>query len=148
MAMTQKQVEDATLGLFWTAWRAGSPALNNGQVVRVDWEAIADLVFPDKDEAFARAKFKTISGRQTSFGPPGGRRFTNQFCVTVEIFVPRGRSRQNADALAQVAVSAFEGVAFDAGDGFFTSVYPREAGSYANYWEIDVAAYGQYTSLA
>jgi hypothetical protein len=148
MPMTAQQTQDAANALFWAAWQAASPALNGGAVARVEWDAVGDADLKDKDDAFARVKFLTLSGRQTSFGPPGGRRFTNNFAVSVEIYVPRGRGRQIANGLAQIAVDAFEGVALQGGDAFFTGVYPKEAGAYANFWEIDVAAYGQYTSLA
>lgn len=88
------------------------------EMFRVPWEVTAgrkcdwpNAGVPDhlENEIWARWSLDYMSGRQTSMGGTGGRKFGKVGMVYITIFTPLGGGLAQARDAAQIAIDAYEG---------------------------------------
>jgi hypothetical protein len=138
---TLESARDEIQDLFWAAWKAKTPALNNGEVVKVFWPKQVSEA-PDVSKPFARVQVVHQTGAQATLGTKNNRRFDRAGFVVIEIFTPVSTEwGLSFDMnLAIIARDAFEGVGTDSGI-WFRNVRVQEIGADGNgCWQTNVTA--------
>lgn len=145
---TFDSARDEILGLFKTQWDAETPAVNGGNVPRVEWPGVDSGSPPPAGAAWARIVVRHATSRQTTFGETGNRRFTRPGLVTVQVFAPTadGIGLSLAEKLAIIARDAFEGRGTASGI-WFRNVRITEIGPDGTWYQMNVLAEFQYDEL-
>lgn len=145
---TFTEARDEILGLLKTAWDAGTPALNSGQVVRMEWPGVVQPTAPPADAPYARPAIRHGRGAQRTLGTVGNRRFTRIGLVTVQVFAPisRGGGLSLAESLGIIARDAFEGVGTASGI-WFRNVRIQEIGADDIWQQFNVIAEFEYDEI-
>ncbi len=133
---------DAILTLFKVAWDAQTPPVPKllNDDVKDDLPA---GTFP-----WARIIVRHNTGFQATLaGETGNRRFRRLGLVTVQIFTPYGDGLDLNDALAKVAVDAFEGKSTAADEVLFRNVRSNEVGQDGNWFQTNVFAEFEYDEV-
>ena len=148
--LTYEEARDFILDKFKLAWDANAPAVNGGQVPKVEYQNVspAQPALADGNKAWARVSVRHSSGSQRSMGPVGGRIFTRRGVVTVQVFVPAGKQGLVlADRLGKVAADAFEGEETSAGSVWFRNVTYREVGVDNGWFQVNAVAEFEYDAV-
>lgn len=129
------EARDEILKHFTTQWNAQTPP-----VPALFYEdKTQDL--PDDDDPYARITVRhNDMAQKTVGGNTGSRIFERDGVVVVQIFAPNNDGLQEADRLANIAHSAFEGqkTAEDRVD--FRNVRIREVGQEGPWFQVNVIA--------
>lgn len=137
MSLTFAQARDELLEAITAAWTAGA----GGAPLFYDdrpGEAPADAT------TWARVHIQHNLGTQSTIGGPiGTSLFRRDGLLTVQIFTPIGKGLSQADALAKVAIDAFEGKSTPNGV-WFRKVRMREIGPDRSWFNVNVYAEFNY----
>jgi len=134
-------VEGTVFGLLKTAWDTHSPSYNDGYPVEIAWP---NTHFePDPSKSWARATLQHMTSGQTSLGAKGGRKFTREGVITVQVFCPLNNGGSTyASALAKIARDAYEGESSDS--MWFTDCTINEKGRDGSWFNVNMTATFQY----
>lgn len=130
---TLSEARQAIYSTFLTAWGMTTP-------VAFDNEAFT----PPEASAWARLHVQHFLSQQETLGPAGGRKFSRQARVVVQIFVPSNKGTQQSDTLAQQARNVFEGRSLAGTTIRFTAVETREIGPDKRWFQVAVDARFEY----
>ena len=148
MSLSETQAFDEILDIFNTAWTTNTPALNGGDVVRVEWPGLDAGETRDPDKPYATIKVTHVPSRQVTFGPTGSRRFERSGLVTIQVFYPlsRGDGLNTLQLLCEVARDAFEGVGTN--DGlWFRNCRIQDIGSGDTWYQYNVVSEFEYDQI-
>jgi len=139
---------DEILGLFYEAWKVGTPALNGGSIVTVLWPGIPEPESPPPTEPFARVRYRHTSNSGQTLAPKGSRRVTREGLVTIQILVPfiDGGGLTLSQNLAIIARDSFEGVGTPSGI-WFRDTHIREIGPTDGMFQHNVLSAFTYDEL-
>lgn len=139
MALDFETASDAVLGLLASAFRAEAEAVL-GYEPRVEWPDQKRVDPATGEEAWARVAIRHVDARQTSLGEAGGRKFSRDGLVSVQLFVPKSqRGFTLLQKLGKVVVDALEGR--HAGGVWVRQAVFREGGQADSHWQqANVAA--------
>jgi hypothetical protein len=137
-----REAVDEILAQFRTVWLAQAPAA-------LGVATAPPVLYPHQDtgqepaltaQPFARVFVTHATGEQRSLGAAGGRVFTNEGIVFVQVFAPLvgGAGFDKAQRLAEVAKAAFEGVR--TASVWFRAARFQEIGAEGPFYQINVAA--------
>jgi hypothetical protein len=139
-----EEVYDHILGHFKEAWDAGTPAVNGGSVVPVEWpdEPSTESPLNEGTTPWARVTVRHLDRRTTSIG---GRVSESAGIVRVSVFVLAGkRGLVESARIGKVALDAFEGQR--SGPVWFSDVLPKEVGVDGAWYQYDVTATFRYSN--
>lgn len=145
---TYQTARDEIFGLFKARWDALAPALNGGQVPRVEWQGRDPLSPPPPDQPFARVFVRHSASRQATFGATGQRRFTRVGVLTVQVYTPIAKTGglSLAENLGIIARDAYEGVGTNSGI-CFRNVSLREVGPAGAHYMFSLVADFEYDEI-
>ena len=136
MSLTLAQARDDMLKMISDAWLpTGKPILYEDR----------GGTPPKEGTAWARVTIRHNRGDQETLSNPfGSRLFRRDGLVFVQIFTPVGNGLEQADALAKIALDAYEGKSSQNGV-WFRNVRYREVGPDGNWYQVNVIAEFEYS---
>lgn len=137
MSLTVAQARDEMLTLITAAWTANAGGLPLFYDDRPGEP-------PTNGTGWARVNIQHNLGAQSTISNPiGNNLFRRDGLLTVQIFAPIGKGLSQADALAKVALDAFEGKSTPNGV-WFRKVRMREIGPDKSWFNVNVYAEFNY----
>lgn len=138
---------DAIIDHFKAAWDAMD--LEVGESIPEVIYDDAENEIPDGRDSWVRVSVRHAAGAQATLGGVGGRRFRKTGDVTVYVFTPVGGGLTRNDALAKVAVDAFEGESTGGAGGaiVFRNVRSQEIGRDGAWFQTNVIADFEYDGI-
>lgn len=116
MSLTPETARTEVCRLLNEAWAASTPALNNGQPVRIEWEGVQASTPPPADAPHARHYMRHTTDQGQTLGQAGTKRHFRTGLITVQVFAPvSGGGVTLAQKLAIIARNAYEGVGTSTG---------------------------------
>lgn len=129
MPINRLEAKAAMKALFWDTWKAGTPPLNNGQVIPVLWDNQEKPDAPEPTGPYARFSIRHDAGPLQTINPRGSRRYKQEGSVIVQLFAPLGEGEERLDRMVKVVVDGMRGRPCGGGDAVnMRDAIPTESG--------------------
>lgn len=137
---------DDIKSLFWVAWQANAPALNNSAVPKVFWDGEIELDNRPMDAPWASVVVRHQDAPQSSLsGETGKKRYTRFGTVFVQVFVPLTLDQRLslAQSLAIIVEDSYKGKSTTSGV-WFRNVRTNEVGPTEAWYQTNIMANFEY----
>jgi len=148
MSRTFAQARDEIHTLFKTAWDAGADTAGK-KVLYVDVKTEVPKTNDSNlnPDLWAKIFITHVEGSQATLGGIGGRLFSREGLVTVQVFTAIGTGLSIGDRVYKVVVDAFEGKVSSSGNVWFRNVRINEIGPEGSWFQTNILADFTYDEL-
>jgi hypothetical protein len=146
MTATIIEATDAILTQFKTTWDADSESMG----IAVAWPDTKFAVPTSDGSSWARVTLihnPGAGGQATLSGDTGQRRYRRFGVITVQVFTPFGGGQTDSQALARVAMSAFEGVDLAPSGVIFRNARFTEVGQDGAWLQTNITSDFEYDEV-